>query len=360
MVKYLGKKVVAFGGALLFSTLANAVEVYNKDGDTFNVGGRLLVGTESNQQLKDETYANHKNDDYVNSLRINLSGTTDVGNGWKGFATAEYQFNMEPEAFSEKRLSVRQSYAGLKNDRYSVSFGKDYSAYYQVAEYTDQFQTWGGEASTYRVTGFEGARIAKSTLLQYYTDKVHVSFMAAGGYDQIDRQDTLASNDDVVRLTKDYEHNGSFQYKLNDALKLGVAYTTAHFTDIDEDQVTEQKFAYGLTYNANKLTLALLGIAAKDYGVSNAYYNGAEAFVAYQVSELGNKIYGGYNYLSTDIDGGTYKPYNYFDVGYAHYFTKKLYAFAEYRYDARTDLELENYEENDSSTFGVYLRYSFS
>jgi predicted porin len=389
MVKYLGKKVVALGGALLFSTLANAVEVYNKDGDTFSLGGRILVGTESLNNLNgaNDDKAKYGEEFHLNSLRINIAGTSELGNGWKGFAAAEYEFNM-----NDVRALVRQSYAGLKNDHYSVSFGKDYSAYYQVAEFTDIFSGYGAEASTFRALGDNKGteRVKESALLQYYTDKLHVSFMGAMGtnFEITDASGNTLTDIDgfqitdndgnpVLLFTKDYEHNGSLRYNLADNFRVGVAYSTIHYTlDLTQDNFTTQRFVYGFTYNPGNITLALLGIAAQDYGISDGYYNGSEGVLSYKLTELGNRVYVGYNYLALDDNGEKVKQQNYVEVGYDHYFTKRLYAYTFYKYDARSDTDMANikeyaeidgpgssligqYNTSNGSTFGAYLRYSF-
>ncbi|MCJ2376240.1 porin [Vibrio sp. ZSDZ34] len=125
----MNKKIIALAvAAAAFGTSVSAVELYNKDGSTFKVGGHVSMGVTDSEQ----THATVDS----RSPRINFEATQDVGNGFTATAKAEWAMNMLDGG--DNTFTTRLGQVGLSHDVYgSVVGGTQWAPYYDAAGVAD-------------------------------------------------------------------------------------------------------------------------------------------------------------------------------------------------------------------------------
>lgn len=125
----MNKKFIALAvAAAAFGTSAQAVELYNKDGSTFSVGGHFTVGLGDSESTAGG----------VNSVspRINFEATQDLGNGWTADTKAEFQTNLLDGGANS--FTTRLGYIGVGHDEFGrVAAGTQWSPYYAAAGIAD-------------------------------------------------------------------------------------------------------------------------------------------------------------------------------------------------------------------------------
>ncbi|WP_051201916.1 porin [Ferrimonas senticii] len=126
------KSILFLSVAAALTTQAQAIELHNDGVNKVTLGGHLTAqignvewyqGVDKNTQLR------------ANSPRINLNLTRDMGNGFTADATIESGYNMMNEGNS---WNTRLGFIGVSHADYGrISFGKEWSTYYDAAWWTD-------------------------------------------------------------------------------------------------------------------------------------------------------------------------------------------------------------------------------
>jgi predicted porin len=125
----MNKKLLALAvSGAVFGTQAVAVELYNEDGTTFEVGGHVSVNVNGSE--KDDASVGS------NSPRINFNATQDLGNGFTADAKGEWQLNYLDGG--DDTFATRLGYIGLTHDDFGRAVvGTLWAPYYDVASVTD-------------------------------------------------------------------------------------------------------------------------------------------------------------------------------------------------------------------------------
>ncbi|MCW8345716.1 porin [Vibrio sp. ZSDZ65] len=125
----MNKKFIALAvAAAAFGTSAQAVELYNKDGSTFAVGGHVSVGV---MDAESEAAG-------VNSVspRINFEATQDLGNGFTADAKGEWALNMLNGG--DNSFTTRLGYIGVSHEEMGrVAVGTQWAPYYNAGGVAD-------------------------------------------------------------------------------------------------------------------------------------------------------------------------------------------------------------------------------
>ncbi len=85
--------------------------------------------------------------------RFGARGNWEYARGWELFARAELgldvveQFSTRAPELGDGGLKQRLLFAGIDSDNLTLTYGKDWSAYYRIAGMTDRFAIFGGSAS---------------------------------------------------------------------------------------------------------------------------------------------------------------------------------------------------------------------
>lgn len=204
----------------------------------------------------------------------------------------------------------RLSYFALRYNDYSVILGKYWSAYYDIAGFTDQYMTFGGIASGAFSGGSHGTPSGTGRadkMIQFRTKK-----------DTLNTTLQVQFKHDALRdWSTDYSYtmSGSMIYKGWEDIKLGAALSYGKFDEensqMQADGIDGNDFSsiIGVTYKKNKFsTHAVLSYmknhTSDDQGM---YFDsvGAELYMRYDVDES-FRLAGGGNWLVSkddDYDG---------------------------------------------------------
>jgi outer membrane pore protein F len=361
------KVVKKVAGVLSLSLLASnvyAVEVYNKDDTKVNLGGSIRFYTENSFNKKGEFGL--KDD----GTRISLSATTKINDYFDGFGSFEAGFN-NLKNDGNYTVKTREGFVGMDFHQFGkVSFGKQYGAFYNVAEFTDRFNNNVDSALGYTVImpagsiaavdkdgGFLGTYRADGSVKYVYNhDLIDVAaqFMGVGTQEG----NGLYSN---AEITRNNAFGASVIVKPIAGLKVGVAYNKANLIvpadmqealDVKSKDYSPQHMVAGVSYENDMFVAAFnygnITKVTKDYK-SNAF----ETFFAFKYDQAGSLVYVGNQYgKSEDKDGRTdnngdvitHKAtvVNNVNLGVEHHFGKAMRTYIEYRHDLRSNADLRD------------------
>ncbi|SEF54694.1 porin [Vibrio hangzhouensis] len=333
----MNKKFIALAvAAAAFGTTAQAVELYNKDGSTFSIGGHATVGVAGGDQ--DHFAVDEK------SPRINMEATQDLGNGFTADVKGEWALNMLNGG--DTSFKTRLGYIGVSHDDYGrVAAGTQWSPYYSAAgiadmpiafandflynnhgafgtgradkmvAYTNGFDFanagalnvglgWQGSADITDAAGTKAGETADrgQVALGYDIAGFNVNYAYTGG-DVTISGSTEKAQSHVVSAKYGTYGNGLFVagvYAMNDYMNYDDAAKPGYGDLLEESRAYEAIVAYGLT---NSLNLSVNYEAVTDEKKSDTVYATSaiqaeydihprvRAFVAYQFDLQGTGDY---------------------------------------------------------------------
>ncbi len=125
------KTILAIAIPALFASAANAAVVYDKDGTTFDVYGRVQANYYGDTNEADSTAASGYKDvdgELKGSSRLGWSGKIALNNTWSGIAKTEWQVSAENSA---NKFDSRHIYVGFDGTQYGkIIFGQTDTAFY--------------------------------------------------------------------------------------------------------------------------------------------------------------------------------------------------------------------------------------
>ena len=132
------KSLIALAVAAFASSAVSAATVYDKDGTTFAIGGRV----QSVYYAGQFGYVGNNDSSIVNSSRLNISGRSEIAPGIAAFGFAEWN---TADGDNTKDMNARDQYIGVDFGKFgAVSVGRSYDALYQVIGVTDIYEDLGG------------------------------------------------------------------------------------------------------------------------------------------------------------------------------------------------------------------------
>ncbi|QWL58350.1 porin [Aeromonas jandaei] len=355
------KTILAIAIPALFASAANAAVIYDKDGTTFDVYGRVQANF----------YGDHDNSDaeLIGASRLGWSGKVALNNTWSGIAKTEWQvasensdnINKSGVAKGEKtggKFEARHIYVGFDGTQYGqIIFGQTDTAFYDAIAATDIFNEWGSEGNQY--DGRQEGQIIYSNSFGGFHGKV-----------------SYQTNDDAVTSVKDV--GSSTISKTYQDVKLNQGYGAA----------AGYKFDFGLGFDAGYNRSDLEATADRvpsftkgskfeksDWAISSNYaINGFYFAAMYNETDMKNKATGtkhegkgyelaatytvdawtflaGYNKEETRVPGASYvDSIDATLLGVQYAFTSKLKAYTEYRIEGIDNLD---------DQWTVALQYNF-
>ena len=199
MGKYIMKKSLLALAVVVAATSANAATVYDKDGTSLAVGGRVQAVVDNGNAA-----GIAENDaGLVNSARLNIAGSTKINDSVSVFAFSEWNMadgNTSGQSWGDS-INTREQYVGADyGDFGKILGGKTYDAANAVLAATDVFEDFGarlqGSINGDRRTGmfryvYDNNGIFGSVSYQTASDETTVAgqkanveggFAAAAGY----------------------------------------------------------------------------------------------------------------------------------------------------------------------------------
>ena len=148
------KKSLLALAVVFASSAATAATVYDKDGTSLAVGGRVqaVVYNGNNGKIADHDAG------LVNSARMNIEGKTKVNDYLSVFAFSEWDMADGNKSATGDSISTRDQYVGADFGSFgTLTAGKQFDAFYSVQEATDIFEDYGarlqGDTNAERRTG---------------------------------------------------------------------------------------------------------------------------------------------------------------------------------------------------------------
>lgn len=373
------------------SVPATAVPLYNQDGNRFSLGGYAsiaLTRTEGETELVNT------------SSRVNFTFNRNLINGWQAEAKVEWAFNPVDRTTSvtlsgdtlqatqeDTFIYNRLGYIAFEHELYGrFSVGKQWSVYYDVAQYTDNFVLTGGLAlGVYNLNtdgGLSGTGRANKTL-QYRFDwqgfDIGLQYQARGGSEVDIVVPTECEGDGVPAYCDQLiAEADELQVEYNDAFGAMIGY------EMDD-------WYLGLAVNAGDITNSIEGgtdsdtawVATVKYGdLSKPGFYAALSYAQTEAHELDNlgrvfdakggelmlawmtdynlRFVAGWNRLeSSDTayqdENGKYRN-EFFVVGTHYFWGKGFMAYLEGKID---NSQFDSTGTDGSNLVGLGLRYFF-
>ena len=182
------KTLLAVAVAALSSSAVSAASVYDQDGTTFDVGGRVQSVYYSTQNGG----AGNNDSSIVNSARLSLEGHSEIASGVSAFGFAEWDLANGDASSETEGMEAREQFIGVDFGKFgTVSVGRTYDAVKSVIEVTDIFEDYGAlgqvgcddrRAGTLKYT-WEGYGVFAAVSYQSAKDGVTVGGSLANGDD---------------------------------------------------------------------------------------------------------------------------------------------------------------------------------
>jgi outer membrane protein N len=359
------KTILAIAIPALFASAANAAVIYDKDGTTFDVYGRVQANY----------YGEHDDTkgEIVGASRLGWSGKIALNNTWSGIAKTEWQVAAEnsdnkirdvTDANGNKigtvedsggKFQARHVYVGFDGSQYGkIIFGQTDTAFYDVLEPTDIFNEWGDVGNFYDGRQ-EGQVIYSNTFggfkgkLSYQTnDDQAVKVTDVGG----SIKKTVFTD---VKRKNAYAAAAGYDFDFGLGLNAGYAYSDLAGKTTNESG-DKSEWALGAHYAINGFYFAGMYTQGDLKNDTTGYKDkgrGYELAASYNVDAW--TFLAGYNFTeakqNSNLSGSSYKDtLDETLLGVQYSFTSKLKAYTEYK--------IQNIDDKDDE-WTVALQYNF-
>lgn len=215
---------------------------------------------------------------------------------------------------NQRVFTNRIGYVGIDLNKYGTfTFGKQWSVYYDVAGYTDQFIIFGGTASATYVGGTDGGASGTGRASQAAIYRNQIGGFYLGAQAQM-RGSNNNKFIDGYGFSAQYNFLGNFY--------VGASFNQVFLSDelINQNKIIGLKgqptyYAGGLKYQGKNLFISGLGVIQKNGDFTQgAYYSnselinptvvfdatGFELYANYQFDTFG--VHGGYNFYKPDVN----------------------------------------------------------
>ena len=319
------KSIIALAvAAAAVATSANAAEIYNADGTTASIGGRV----EARIQLQDS----EAND--MTRARLNFVGHQQVNDDLYGLAKFEQEWNSNTDSGEaddgDTDWTTRYIYAGIGTSAGEITYGKQDGALVKLTNFTDIMSTWGKEASVNSdASGDDAISLADRTdnYIAYNADfdalSISAGYRFADGSNSSDGDSRTGNDQDGYALAATYAFGDT-------GVVLGGGYAV-------QNENAQAMVTSSFTYENLYLAALYTHIDYDDHGVEN--YDGYELAAAYTIDKT--KLIATYNRGDRDRADDTA---NTISVEANYYFTPSFNGYVGYRWN------LLNGDEVSSST----------
>ncbi|EAZ6090421.1 porin OmpC [Salmonella enterica] len=259
--------VTAVAGAVMAAGMANAAEIYNKDGNKLDLYGKV-------DGL--HYFSSNKNKDGDQSyMRLGFKGETQINEQVTGYGQWEYQINTnrpeDGDTSNSPQSYTRLAFAGLSfGNAGSIDYGRNYGVLYDIGAWTDMLPEFGNDSYensdnfmtgrangllTYRNNGFFGLVDGLNFALQYQ-GKNDGNNWKGDTWDGT----PLSNNSRKIAGQNGDGFGLSATYDAGMGISAGAAYTNSNRTSEqkyrDDGGNKAEAWTAGLKYDANDVYLA--------------------------------------------------------------------------------------------------------
>lgn len=207
---------------------------------------------------------------------------------------------------NSQTISNRLGYIGFDFEEYgTITFGKQWSVYYDITSYTNQFDVFGGTATATYIGGTDGGENGTGRVNQSVIYRNKFGRFYLGAQTQI----RGANND---KLIDGFGFSG--QLEITKEVLIGAAFNRALLSDnlINNGRIINLKgqpsyYALGLNYKGEKLTLSAVGAIEKngDFAKGSFLNNNNEWINPTVVFDAkGFEFYSNYSFNNFSIHAG--------------------------------------------------------
>jgi len=354
------KTILAIAIPALFASAANAAVVYDKDGTSFDIYGRVQANYYGDSDNPNPlTQADTQGDaELIGTSRLGWSGKVALNNTWSAIAKTEWQ--VAAENSDDSKFKSRHIYAGFDGTQYGkIIFGQTDTAFYDVLEPTDIFNEWGDMGNFYDGRQ-EGQIIYSNTFggfkgkLSYQTqtnDNEAVKVADVGG-------NSFTTEFPGIKRNYGYAASAGYDFDFGLGLNAGYAYSDLEST-VSTASGDKKEWALGAHYAINGFYFAGMytqGDLSYDnttQGSNKDKGRGYELAASYNVDAW--TFLAGYNFAEGKVLSNSAGS-SYEDIvdetllGVQYNFTSKFKAYTEYKIQGINDKDDE---------FTVALQYNF-
>ena len=350
------KTILAIAIPALFASAANAAVVYDKDGTSFDIYGRVQANYYGDSDNPNPlTQADTQGDaELIGTSRLGWSGKVALNNTWSAIAKTEWQ--VAAENSDDSKFKSRHIYAGFDGTQYGkIIFGQTDTAFYDVLEATDIFNEWGSYGNFY--DGRQEGQIIYSNSfggfkgkLSYQTnDNEAVKVADVGG-------NSFTTEFPGIKRNYGYAASAGYDFDFGLGLNAGYAYSDLEST-VSTASGDKKEWALGAHYAINGFYFAGMytqGDLSYDnttQGNNKDKGRGYELAASYNVDAW--TFLAGYNFKEAKnnvTNTGYADQVDETLLGVQYNFTSKLKAYTEYKIQGIDDLDDE---------FTVALQYNF-
>lgn len=357
------RSVVALAVVLgTVASMANAAEIYNKDGNKLDLYGRVNAK---------HLFSDNKSADGDGSyVRFGFKGETQINDQLTGYGQWEYNVQANhAESAGTEGTKTRLGFAGLKFAEYgSFDYGRNYGVVYDVESYTDMLPEFGGDTytntdnfmngrstglATYRNRSFFGLVDGLNIALQYQ------------GKNESDRSNIHKQNGDGYGMSVDYQDIGG------SGIGAAVAFSDSNRTKYQKGAAygkgdSATAWTTALKYDANQVYLAAMYAETRNMTPINVngtagFANKTQNFEVVAQYQFENGLRPSLAYLQSkgkDIENiGDVDLVKYIDIGATYYFNKNMYTYVDYKINQLNDDNKLNL--NTDNVVAASLTYRF-
>ena len=347
------KTILAIAIPALFASAANAAVVYDKDGTSFDIYGRVQANYNGDSDNPNPlTQADTQGDaELIGTSRLGWSGKVALNNTWSAIAKTEWQ--VAAENSDDSKFKSRHIYAGFDGTQYGkIIFGQTDTAFYDVLEATDIFNEWGSYGNFY--DGRQEGQIIYSNSfggfkgkLSYQTnDNEAVKVADVGG-------NSFTTEFPGIKRNYGYAAAAGYDFDFGLGLNAGYAYSDLESTT-NTNTGEKSEWALGAHYAINGFYFAGVyteGDLKNDTTGYKGEGRGYELAASYNVDAW--TFLAGYNFKEgkDNTAGSSYEDMvDETLLGVQYAFTSKLKAYTEYK--------IQGIDKMDDE-FTVALQYNF-
>ncbi|MGH1408152.1 MAG: porin [Aeromonas sp.] len=339
------KTILAIAIPALFASAANAAVIYDKDGTSFDVFGRVQANYVGQYDTTD--------DSLVGSTRLGWSGKVGLNNTWSAIAKTEWQAAAENSDSSKfKARKVWVGFDGGQNGK--VIFGQDDTAFYDAIAATDIMNEYGDAANFYE--GRQEGQVIYSNTIGGFTGKA--SYQTT---DDTAKVDNGAEDDFKIIEFANVKRKSAYAvaagYAFDFGLGLNAGYASSDLEGKNSlvgqngeknEWAVSSSYTLGGFYGAVMYTEGELKnktTGAKDEG------KGYEVAASYTIDAW--KLLAAYNKAEVRKNASTVGYQDVVDhvaLGVQYNFTSKLNAYGEYM--------IQGLEKKDDQ-YNIGLQYNF-
>lgn len=292
---------------------------------------------------------------------IDAIGQLEVGVNMVGTKT-KIQFNADPGGAVgeiDNIFTSRIGWVGISTRFGQLTWGKQWSVYYDIAQFTDAFYGFGGDASGTYAAGTDGSISGTGRPANSFQYRFAHDYFALG---------LQVQNRSISPNSKNYADTYAMSVLIKPArnLQFGAAYNQVRDgvaePDKTEPRLGDEAMVGGIQYDNQRLKVSFTATSFTNHEIDEQrrYFSGYgyEFYTQYRFLQKWS-VYTGFNYLQAK-KGQPVGDYclSYLDVGASYSFSESSLVFVEIKFDDSQDSTGTPINESIVA-FGLFLNFGY-